>query len=525
MLVALVVVVAVAAPALLAGPPASASASPPASASASPPAAASFTAPPAPQRRAYVQGDSVMVGALADVTSTLRADGWAGTITGFTGLHTYAAIPLFRQVRSTMGSVAVMELGANDCCDGGSFGRVIDQVMHTLGGLHVIWLTMPVWKPGVTALNQALWAASRRWPNLSVADWAGVLAAHPGYEYPDQVHLRPEGSALLASFIRQQLDAWFDGPERTYSASLGAAPALGGGGWLPPNGAVVAGAPDGDGQGLWAADGGGGVYSLGDAGFYGSAAGQRLSAPVVGMAATPDGHGYWLVGADGGVFSFGDAPFYGSAGAEPLAAPAVGMAPTPNGRGYWLVASDGGVFSYGEATFAGSAAASPLAAPVVGITPSPTGHGYWLVGSDGGVFSYGDAGFHGAGQDQVGPDRVKASYTALVPAPSGGYWLVGQAPALAYAPAADTTAAPGTVPSTRPTAGGRRPAASPSAAQRSPRRGRSVPASLSGVPSRSERNLGLFISLAAVLTLVALLAIRLTDRRRRPGSFPGSRPG
>ncbi|MHB1912547.1 MAG: SGNH/GDSL hydrolase family protein, partial [Acidimicrobiales bacterium] len=154
----------------------------------------SFSAPPAPQRRAYVQGDSVMVGALADVTSALRADGWAGTVTGFIGLHTYAAIPLFRQVRSTMGSVAVIELGANDCCDGASFGRVIDQVMQVLSGLHVIWLTIPVWKPGVASMNQAIWAASRRWPNLTVADWAATLAAHPGYEYPDQVHLKPEGS-------------------------------------------------------------------------------------------------------------------------------------------------------------------------------------------------------------------------------------------------------------------------------------------------------------------------------------------
>lgn len=36
------------------------------------------------------------------------------------------------------------------------------------------------------------------------------------------------------------------------------------------------------------------------------------NAPIVGMAATPTGKGYWLVAADGGVFSFGDAAFFGS---------------------------------------------------------------------------------------------------------------------------------------------------------------------------------------------------------------------
>jgi hypothetical protein len=35
------------------------------------------------------------------------------------------------------------------------------------------------------------------------------------------------------------------------------------------------------------------------------------TAPIVGIAATPSGNGYWLVGSDGGVFSFGDARFFG----------------------------------------------------------------------------------------------------------------------------------------------------------------------------------------------------------------------
>ena len=64
-------------------------------------------------------------------------------------------------------------------------------------------------------------------------------------------------------------------------------------------------------------------------------------------------HGYWLLGGDGGVFSFGDAQFYGSLpqiGYSPagsgrpheLKAPLVGIASTVDGKGYWLVASDGG---------------------------------------------------------------------------------------------------------------------------------------------------------------------------------------
>ena len=50
--------------------------------------------------------------------------------------------------------------------------------------------------------------------------------------------------------------------------------------------------------------------------------------PVVGMAATPDGKGYWLVGADGGIFSFGDAPFYGSTGGQFISGPPSPSPPT-----------------------------------------------------------------------------------------------------------------------------------------------------------------------------------------------------
>jgi hypothetical protein len=54
-----------------------------------------------------------------------------------------------------------------------------------------------------------------------------------------------------------------------------------------------------------------------------------LYRPVVGMAGSPDGMGYWLVAADGGIFSLGDAGFYGSEGGMKLNQPIVGMAASP----------------------------------------------------------------------------------------------------------------------------------------------------------------------------------------------------
>jgi len=66
---------------------------------------------------------------------------------------------------------------------------------------------------------------------------------------------------------------------------------------------------------------------------------------------TPSGHGYWFVAADGGVFSYGDAQFFGSTTNVHLTGSVVGMTATYSGSGYWIAVSDGGVFQYGDAAF------------------------------------------------------------------------------------------------------------------------------------------------------------------------------
>ena len=181
----------------------------------------------------------------------------------------------------------------------------------------------------------------------------------------------------------------------------------------------IAATPDGKGYWLAAADGG--VFTFGDAGFYGSAGNIALYRPIVGMAATPDGKGYWLAASDGGVFTFGDAGFDGSAGNIALYRPIVGMAATPDGKGYWLVAADGGVFTFGDAGFYGSTGNVALNEPIVGMAATPDGKGYWLVAADGGVFTFGDAGFYGS----TGNVALNEPIVGMAATPDGkGYWLV-----------------------------------------------------------------------------------------------------
>jgi len=206
------------------------------------------------------------------------------------------------------------------------------------------------------------------------------------------------------------------------------------------DGPITVDAP-GPGYRFVAADGG--IFSFGDAKFFGSTGNIKLARPIVGMAATPANQGYWLVASDGGVFSFGDARFFGSTGAMRLNRPIVGMAATPSGAGYWLVASDGGIFSFGDARFFGSTGAMRLNRPIVGMAATPSGAGYWLVASDGGVFTFGDAAFFGSQGGAAPADPV----VGMAATPTGrGYWVAssaGAVKAFGDAPAAgDLTSRP-----------------------------------------------------------------------------------
>ena len=241
-----------------------------------------------------------------------------------------------------------------------------------------------------------------------------LLALHHGQGWGHGIGMGQWGALGYAigqdhgdgNWTYQQIVGHYYGPAQLKSLPGGTSP-------VGPSGGV---------GGYWINASDGGVFSFGNAQFYGSTGGMRLNAPVVGMASTHDAGGYWEVATDGGVFSFGDAQFHGSTGSIHLNRPVVGMAVTPDGGGYWLVASDGGIFAFGDAGFYGSTGSLVLNKPVIGMVPTHDGRGYWLVASDGGVFAFGDAGFFGS----LGGAPPSTALVGVAPTPDGGgYWVLG----------------------------------------------------------------------------------------------------
>jgi hypothetical protein len=105
------------------------------------------------------------------------------------------------------------------------------------------------------------------------------------------------------------------------------------------------------------------------------------------------------VASDGGIFTFGDAAFYGSLGATPPASPVAAMVPSAGSDGYWLLEASGTVEPFGGAPMLAPSAGSPLlssaTSPMTSIASSGDDQGYVEVDRGGQVFSFGDAPYFG----------------------------------------------------------------------------------------------------------------------------------
>jgi hypothetical protein len=180
-------------------------------------------------------------------------------------------------------------------------------------------------------------------------------------------------------------------------------------------------------DGYWLAQRNGGVFSFGDARYFGSLPGQGTTVnDVVGIAATPGGGGYWLVSAGGSVYPFGDAASHGSLPALGIQVSDIVAILSPDAGGYWLVGADGAVYAFGDARYRGSCPAAGSGCAGVSDVVSGAGvagGGYWLVTRSGGVFGFGTAHYHGS-CPAAGSGCQSATAVVGIAAPdAGGYWL------------------------------------------------------------------------------------------------------
>ena len=101
-----------------------------------------------------------------------------------------------------LGQLVVVDVGYNDFADGYDAG--LDSIMKALlehGVPHVVWVTLRESQPPWFEINRQIRAATARWPQLTVADWAPVAATHADW-FEDNAHLTGPGAAAFAVFLR-----------------------------------------------------------------------------------------------------------------------------------------------------------------------------------------------------------------------------------------------------------------------------------------------------------------------------------
>ena len=106
--------------------------------------------------------------------------------------------------------------------------------------------------------------------------------------------------------------------------------------------------------------------------------------------------GYWLVASDGGIFTYGNAGFYGSAGSPPPQCARGGDGEHAEPSGLLVGGLRWRHLQLRRRRLLRLRGGQPLNTPIVGMAATPDGKGYWLVATDGGIFGYGDAGFYGS---------------------------------------------------------------------------------------------------------------------------------
>ena len=117
----------------------------------------------------------------------------------------------------------VVDLGINDTAALGTptsrgyagYPAKIDWMMHLFAGKPVLWTNLPcaIEPPtravGCAIVNASLAAATRRWPNLTIANWAAAANAHPEYMAAGDIHYGTAGDLAWATTVASAIDKTF----------------------------------------------------------------------------------------------------------------------------------------------------------------------------------------------------------------------------------------------------------------------------------------------------------------------------
>jgi hypothetical protein len=165
-----------------------------------PPAQSPTATPAAPDPRTYtVIGDSVMRGAL----DVLKAGLPGANVDAMEGRQASVAFDIVNSLAGSdhLGTDVVLHIGTNGTIQ----PSALDAALARIGSRRVVLLNVHVPRPWQDLNNRILTEAAHNRLNVHLVDWDAAASAHPGWLWPDGIHLRPEGAAAYRDLIEGAL--------------------------------------------------------------------------------------------------------------------------------------------------------------------------------------------------------------------------------------------------------------------------------------------------------------------------------
>lgn len=147
-------------------------------------------------------GDSILLGARAQLDSRVRFFGWPAVLDLEVSRSTAVGAQVLGSLRPGPDDVVVISLGANDSGDPGLFRSRAERVLAAgADAAAIFWLTIAEVRPYYPGTNAIIRELAEVRPNVVVVDWAASVASDPTLTARDGLHLTPVGTVAMADQI------------------------------------------------------------------------------------------------------------------------------------------------------------------------------------------------------------------------------------------------------------------------------------------------------------------------------------
>ena len=119
----------------------------------------------------------------------------------YQGVTPATALQVINSTGRALGETVVIMVGFNDTSS--RYRSDLDTVMRALRKARVrsvVWVTLTEARESYRLMNGVIRNAAKRWPQLTIADWASLSAGKDWFA-GDGLHLEPSGAMALARLV------------------------------------------------------------------------------------------------------------------------------------------------------------------------------------------------------------------------------------------------------------------------------------------------------------------------------------